>query len=138
MSNNPYGHTGKRSVKYISPNHTQVIYEDRVLDIKTTGETGPEFASKVKARTGKVPAGYKTKEQAYKDRRARNKAASEKKKAQAKAKTASSKAKTTKKTPSKKPAASAAKKSAAPKTTSKPTKMNALEAGLASGKYVFE
>lgn len=133
MSNNPDGHTGKRSVRYVRPGLTQVIYEDRILDIKTK-ETGPEFASKVKARTGKTPAGYKTKEQAYKDRRARNKAAAEKKKA---AKTAASKSKAAKKTPAKKTAAPKKSKTAA-RMTEKPKKMNALEEGLASGKYILE
>lgn len=124
MSNNPDGKTGKRSVRYVRPGLTQVIYEDRILDIRTQGESSEEFASKVKARTGKVPAGYKTKQEAYNARRARNKAAKEK--AEAKAKT-----------PAKKPAAPKKSKTAA-RTTSKPKKMNALEEGLASGKYVLE
>lgn len=119
MSNNPSGRTGKRSVRYIKPGLTQVIYEDRVLDIRTA-ESNEAFASKVKARTGKVPKGYKTKQEAYNERRARNKAAAEKKASQAKA---------AKKT-------SGAKKTSA--SRSKAKKMNALEAGLASGKYVLE
>lgn len=137
MSNNPDGKTGKRSVRYIRPGLTQVIYEDRILDIRTQGESKEEFASKVKARTGKVPAGYKTKQEAYNARRARSKAAREK--AEEKAKTAKAKArsKAKAKTPAKKPAATKRSKTAA-RITSKPKRMNALEEGLASGKYVLE
>ena len=131
------GNTGKRSVKYIRPGLTQVIYEDRILDIRTQGESKEAFASKVKARTGKVPAGYKTKQEAYNARRARNKAAREKAEAEAKADKAKTKAKAKAKTPAKKPAAPKKSKTAA-RTTSKPKKMNALEEGLASGKYVLE
>lgn len=141
MSNNPDGKTGKRSVRYIRPGLTQVIYEDRVLDIRTQGESNEDFASKVKARTGKVPAGYKTKQEAYNARRARNKAAKEKAEAKAKTARAKTKAKAKAKTPAKKPAApkAAPKKSkTAARIASKPKKMNALEEGLASGKYVLE
>ena len=117
MSNNPDGKTGNRSVRYVRPGLTQVIYEDRILDIRTQGESKEEFASKVKARTGKVPKGYKTKQEAYNARRARNKAAKEK--AEAKAKTA--RAKTKSKT--------------ATRTTSKPKKagMDALDVLRAKG-----
>ena len=135
---NPDGNTGKRSVKYVSPNHTQVTYNDRVLDIRTTGETPEEFASKVKAATGKVPRGYKTKAQAYKERRAaqaKKRAAEEKARKAAAKKGAGSKGTGRKSSTSKKPSAPMELPSIAPVVAAPKTN---LEKGLASGKYVFE
>lgn len=128
------GKTGKRSVRYIRPGLTQVIYEDRILDIRTQGESKEEFASKVKAKTGKVPKGYKTKQEAYNARRARNKAAREKAEAETKTARAKTKAKAKAKTPAKKPAAPKKSKTAA-RTTSKPRKagMDALDVLRAKG-----
>lgn len=128
---NPEGKTGRRSVRYVRPGLTQVIYEDRILDIRTQGETKEEFASKVKARTGKVPAGYKTKEQAYKDRRAKSKEAGERAKAKARAQAKAKKEKAKARAATKKAKTSTRK-------AAKPKKISALEEGLASGKYVLE
>lgn len=139
---NPYGNTGYREVKYVKPGKTIVYYNDRELTIETKGESNEDFASKVKARTGKVPEGYKTRAQAYAEKRAaakkkREAALSQKRKASA-AKRKSGTAKKGTTAPK-----TAAKSKAAPRTRAKAPrqskpKANALEAGLASGKYVIE
>lgn len=43
---NPTGKTGRRGVHYVSPGHTRVIYEDRVLDVKFK-ETPLQFGEKI-------------------------------------------------------------------------------------------
>lgn len=136
---NPDGNTGYREVKYVKPGVTVVTYNDRELTIKTHGESNEDFASKVKARTGRVPDGYKTRAQAYAERRAaakkeREAALSQKRKSRSNKTSAS---KTAPKTASK--TASKGRGSTKSRAASKPTKkMNALEAGLASGKYRLE
>ncbi len=146
---NPKGNTGYREVKYVKPGETIVYYNDRELTIKTHGESNEDFASKVKARTGKVPKGYKTREQAYAERRAAakkrtEKALAEKKKAaEAKKKAAAKtpKAKTT--TGTKARSKTTAPTTSAPRTSRKTgsrasaPKTN-FEKLLASGKYVIE
>ena len=46
---NPTGITGRRGVHYVSPGHTRVIYEDRVLDERFT-ESADEFAKKIRSK----------------------------------------------------------------------------------------
>lgn len=132
---NPDGNTGYREVKYVKPGVTVVTYNDRELTIKTYGESNEDFASKVKARTGRVPDGYKTRAQAYAERRAAAKKEREAALSQ-KRKSRSNKTSTSKTAPK---TASKGRGSTKTRAASKPTKkMNALEAGLASGKYRLE
>lgn len=145
------GKTGKRSVKYVRPGLTQVIYEDRILDIRTQGESKEEFASKVKARTGKVPKGYKTKQEAYAERRAAakkrtEKALAEKKKAAEKKKkdaakttkaTAGTKARTKTAAPAA-PAQRTSRKTSGRSTSRSSAPKSGFDALMATGKYVVE
>ena len=144
---NPDGNTGYRTVKYVKPGETIVYYNDRELTIKTHGESNEDFASKVKARTGKVPKGYKTREQAYAERRAAakkrtEKALAEKKKAAEKkkkdaAKTTKAAAGTKARTKTAAPAAPAQRTSRKTGSRASAPKTN-FEKLLASGKYVIE
>lgn len=144
---NPDGNTGYRTVKYVKPGETIVYYNDRELTIKTHGESNEDFASKVKARTGKVPKGYKTREQAYAERRAAakkrtEKALAEKKKAAEKkkkdaAKTTKAAAGTKARTKTAAPAAPAQRASRKTSGRASAPKTN-FEKLLASGKYVIE
>lgn len=157
---NPDGNTGYRTVKYVKPGETIVYYNDRELTIKTHGESREDFASKVKARTGKVPKGYKTREQAYAERRAaakkrtqealakKKEEAAEKRAAAAKEKAAKEKAAKAKVKSKATTGSKARTKTTAPTTsaqrTSRKTSGRAsapktnFEKLLASGKYVIE
>lgn len=148
---NPEGNTGYRTVKYVKPGETIVYYNDRELKIKTHGESNEDFASKVKARTGKVPKGYKTREQAYAERRAADKkrtekALAEKKKAAEKkkkdaAKTTKAAAGTKARTKTAAPAAPAqrtSRKTSGRSTSRSSAPKSGFDALMATGKYVVE
>ena len=150
---NPDGNTGYRTVKYVKPGETVVYYNDRELTIKTHGESAEDFASKVKARTGKVPKGYKTREQAYAERRAaakkrtekalaeKKKAAEEKKKAAAKTTKAKTTTGTKARTKTTTPTTSAprtSRKTGGRSTSRASAPKSGFDALMATGKYVVE
>lgn len=44
---NPDGKTGRRAVNHVSPNHTRIIYENRVLNVYTDSDDEQAFREKV-------------------------------------------------------------------------------------------